>query len=49
MPDVYVDRMRIVEVMVNLIENSIKYMGDQAHPEIKIGLPAGEWPVHVLR
>jgi signal transduction histidine kinase len=29
--------MRIVEVMVNLIENSIKYMGDQAHPEIKIG------------
>ena len=37
MPDVYVDRMRIVEVMVNLIENCIKYMGDQAHPEIEIG------------
>ena len=37
MPDVYVDRMRIVEVMVNLIENGIKYMGDQAHPEIEIG------------
>ena len=37
LPDVYVDRMRIVEVMVNLIENGIKYMGDQAHPEIEIG------------
>ena len=37
MPDVFVDRMRIVEVMVNLIENGIKYMGDQAHPEIEIG------------
>ena len=37
MPDVFVDRMRIVEVMVNLIENGIKYMGDQEHPEIEIG------------
>ena len=37
MPEVYVDRMRIVEVVVNLIENSIKYMGDQANPEIEIG------------
>ena len=37
MPDVYVDKMRIVEVMVNLIENSIKYMGDQAQPKIEIG------------
>ncbi len=37
MPDVYVDRMRIAEVMVNLIENGIKYMGDQSHPEIEIG------------
>jgi PAS domain S-box-containing protein len=37
MPDVYVDPMRIAEVMVNLIENSIKYMGDQPNPEIVIG------------
>jgi PAS domain S-box-containing protein len=37
LPDVYVDRMRIVEVMVNLIENGIKYLGDQAYPEIEIG------------
>jgi signal transduction histidine kinase len=36
-PIVHVDRMRLVEVLVNLIENSMKYMGDQAHPKIEIG------------
>jgi len=37
-PPVYVDRIRIVEVLVNLIENSINYMGDhQPHPKIDIG------------
>jgi signal transduction histidine kinase len=34
---VHVDRMRIAEVLVNLIENSIKYIGLQANPEIEIG------------
>jgi signal transduction histidine kinase len=29
--------MRLVEVLVNLVENSMKYMGDQPHPEIEIG------------
>lgn len=49
MPDVYVDRMRMVEVMVNLIENSIKYMGDQVRPEIEIGhrLNEGRWTFFV--
>jgi signal transduction histidine kinase len=37
LPIVHVDRMRIVEVMVNLIENSIKYMGQQTHPKVEIG------------
>ncbi|HWQ19229.1 MAG TPA: response regulator [Methanotrichaceae archaeon] len=37
LPEVNVDRTRIVEVMVNLLENSVKYMGDQQHPEIVIG------------
>ncbi len=37
LPVVHVDRMRIAEVLVNLIENSIKYMGLQANPEIEIG------------
>lgn len=37
LPAVHVDRMRITEVLVNLIENSIKYMGLQTNPEIEIG------------
>lgn len=43
-PSVHVDRRRIVEVLVNLIENSAKSMGDQPHPRIEIGfrIDAGE-------
>lgn len=37
LPVVHVDKMRIEEVLVNLIENSIKYMGDQPRPEVNIG------------
>lgn len=37
MPAVRVDRMRAVEALVNLIENSAKYMGDQSDPRIEIG------------
>ena len=37
LPIVQVDRMRLVEVLVNLLENSVKYMGDQPQPEIEIG------------
>jgi PAS domain S-box-containing protein len=37
LPVVHVDRMRITEVLSNLIENSTKYMGFQANPEIEIG------------
>jgi PAS domain S-box-containing protein len=36
-PVVHVDRLRISEVLVNLIENGIKYMGDQPDPEIEVG------------
>ena len=36
-PAVLVDRTRIVEVLVNLIENSINYMGEQSRPKIDIG------------
>jgi len=32
-----VDRMRLTEVLVNLIENCVKYNGYQAHPKIEIG------------
>ena len=36
-PTVHVDRIRIAEVLVNLIVNSINYGGDQPHPKIEIG------------
>ncbi|NPV62098.1 MAG: PAS domain-containing protein [Methanotrichaceae archaeon] len=36
-PVVFVDRLRLAEALANLIENSIKYMGHQASPEIEIG------------
>jgi len=37
LPVLYVDRPRILEVFQNLIENSMKFMGDQLHPKIEIG------------
>ncbi|MGD0953571.1 MAG: ATP-binding protein [Methanotrichaceae archaeon] len=37
MPKVHVDMIRIAEVLVNLIENSVKYMRDQEGPKIEIG------------
>jgi len=40
LPSVHVDRMRIVEVLVNLITNSTNYMGEQSHLEIEIGVRA---------
>ncbi len=36
-PTVHVDWERIEELLVNLIGNSIKYMGDQSCPKIEIG------------
>jgi signal transduction histidine kinase len=36
-PAVFCDRVRLVEVLVNLLENAVKFMGDQAHPNIEIG------------
>ncbi len=36
-PVVHVDRMKIVEVLINLIENSVNNMVEQLHPKIDIG------------
>jgi PAS domain S-box-containing protein len=41
-PAVHVDQMRIVEVLVNLVTNSIKYMGEQPRPKIDIGYRVDE-------
>ncbi len=37
LPDVYGDSVRLAEVWQNLIENAIKYMGEQLQPSINIG------------
>ena len=37
MPKVYGDKKRLVEVYQNLIENAIKFMGEQKSPRIQIG------------
>ncbi|AFM27703.1 PAS domain S-box protein [Desulfomonile tiedjei] len=38
LPILLVDRPRLLEVFQNLIENSMKFMGDQPHPRIEIGI-----------
>ena len=42
LPIVYGDRMRLHEVVQNLVENAIKFMGDQAAPRIEIGTKVSE-------
>jgi two-component system, LuxR family, sensor kinase FixL len=37
LPTVYGDRLRILEVVQNLVENAVKFMGDQARPLVSIG------------
>ena len=37
LPMVTADRIRMREVLQNLMENSIKFMGDQEHPKIEVG------------
>ena len=38
LPIVFVDKIRLIEVLQNLISNAIKFMGRQTHPLIEIGL-----------
>jgi signal transduction histidine kinase len=42
LPKVFCDRQRIAEVVQNLLENAINYMGDQADPQIKFGMEEKE-------
>ena len=37
LPVLYVDRQRVLEVFQNLIENSVKFLGDESCPRIEIG------------
>jgi signal transduction histidine kinase len=38
LPTVHVDRVRMVEVIQNLLDNAVKFMGEQAAPTIQIGM-----------
>jgi PAS domain S-box-containing protein len=49
MPKILADHSRIREVLQNLVENAIKFMGNQDHPQIEIGSlkNPGEWTFFV--
>ena len=51
LPVVYGDRLRLVEVLQNLLDNAAKYMGDQPSPHIEIGQRGEEnaMPVFFVR
>ena len=42
LPVTYGDRPRLVEVLQNLIDNAVKYMGDQSNPQIEVGQRGNE-------
>lgn len=37
LPVVYVDRVRVVEVLQNLLDNALKFMGSQPEPRVEVG------------
>jgi signal transduction histidine kinase len=50
LPTVHGDRPRLVEVLQNLIENAVKFMGNQPRPQVEIGATRdGEKPVYYVR
>ena len=49
MPIVHVDAVRMREVWQNLVENAVKFMGDQPNPKIEIGIRRDDEPVFFVR
>jgi signal transduction histidine kinase len=50
LPVVNVDHARIREVLVNLLENAVKFLGDEPRPRIRIGAETdGEMPVFFVQ
>ena len=48
LPVVYGDRRRLTEVLENLLDNAVKYMGNQQEPHIEIGRRGEEADMHVF-
>jgi len=42
LPQVRGDRQRLLEILLNLLDNSIKFMGEQPEPRIEIGMRKGD-------
>ena len=42
LPVVHGDRVRLVEMVQNLLENAAKFLGDQPSPVVRVGARAGE-------
>jgi signal transduction histidine kinase len=50
LPTVRANRLRVVELVQNLVDNAIRFMGDSADPRIEIGWrPAEDGPVVFVR
>lgn len=49
LPFVYGDRIRIREVLENLMDNAAKYMGDQSDPIIEIGMHRAATPIFFVK
>jgi len=49
LPSVYGDRLRLVEVVQNLVENAAKFMGEQPRPRIRIGARFGDEPALLVQ
>jgi len=51
LPSVFGDRRRLIEVLQNLVDNAVKFMGDQPSPRIEIGFNGHEngMPIFFIR
>jgi len=38
LPEVYADRTRVLQLLQNLVDNAVKYLGEQSAPQIAIGV-----------